>query len=87
MPDHLHLFVVLGAEAPLANAIRLFKGRTSPVLRGVKLSWQRGYFDHRVRATLVGAAEKWPGYYCAREDWAWFSALAEHECPLPEWLV
>jgi REP element-mobilizing transposase RayT len=29
---------------------------------------------------------KWPGYYCASEDWAWFGQLTNGELPFPEWL-
>ena len=29
---------------------------------------------------------KWPGYYCASEDWAWFGQLTNGELPYPEWL-
>ena len=105
MRDHVHLLVALNDREPLSGALRLFKGRTSPILRNAKLSWQRGYFDHRMReaedllpvflyvflnphrAGLVRANEHWPGYFCAAEDWAWFSPLTDHECPFPEWIV
>jgi len=49
MTDHVHLFVVLGERETLSGALRLFKGRASPILRAANLSWQRGYFDHRLR--------------------------------------
>ena len=38
------------------------------------------------RAKLISLTEKWPGYYCAAEDWAWFSPLTNSETPFPEWL-
>lgn len=50
MRDHVHLLVVLGASMDLAVVMRLFKGRTAPMLRTAGMRWQRGYFDHRVRA-------------------------------------
>lgn len=50
MPDHLHLLVTLGSNDDLAAAVRLFKGRLSPALRAAGLRWERGYFDHRMRA-------------------------------------
>ena len=49
MPDHLHLLVWLGERTPLSAAVRLFKGRLTPVLRSAGLQWQRAYFDHRLR--------------------------------------
>lgn len=47
MPDHLHLLV--DTDSGLAGAVRLFKGRLSPVLRAAGLRWQSAYFDHRMR--------------------------------------
>lgn len=49
MPDHVHLLVDLIASSELSEAVRLFKGRTAPVLRRHDMKWQRGYFDHRLR--------------------------------------
>lgn len=49
MRDHVHLLVALGTKRSLPEAMRLFKGRTSPLLRRAGLGWQRGYFDHRMR--------------------------------------
>jgi len=49
MPDHIHLFISLGKEAALSDVVRLFKGRLAPSLRKEGLSWQRAYFDHRMR--------------------------------------
>ncbi len=49
MPDHIHLLVSLGDTAELTGAVRLFKGRLAPVLRRSALSWQKAYFDHRLR--------------------------------------
>ena len=49
MRDHVHLLVILGAKTDLAAAVRLFKGRTAPLLRRTGLKWQRSYFDHRMR--------------------------------------
>jgi len=50
MPDHIHLLVALSDSIELADAVRLFKGRTSPCLRKTSLSWQKAYFDHRLRS-------------------------------------
>jgi REP element-mobilizing transposase RayT len=48
MPDHIHLLVILG-ERDLCDALRLFKGHLTPVLRAAGARWQRGYYDHRMR--------------------------------------
>jgi REP element-mobilizing transposase RayT len=29
---------------------------------------------------------KWPGYFCAPEDWDWFGLLTNQDLPFPEWL-
>src|SRR5690606_1950925 len=51
VPDHLHLIVEMSDEGDLAGSVRRFKGRTSVVLRKLPaMKWQRGYFDHRLRA-------------------------------------
>ena len=51
MPDHIHLLVELKEFGNLSDAIRLFKGRTAVSLRSHRLKWQRGYFDHCLRAS------------------------------------
>ncbi len=50
MPDHVHLLVRLGDILPLAECVRLFKGRLSPSLRTCGLNWQAGFYEHRLRA-------------------------------------
>jgi len=50
MPDHLHLLVTLDARTGLSAAVRLFKGRLSPVLRQHGTGWQPSFYDHRLRA-------------------------------------
>jgi putative transposase len=49
MPDHVHLLVTLGLDEDLSGALRLFKGRSAPLLRAVGLRWQKGFFDRRMR--------------------------------------
>lgn len=49
MPDHVHLVIELLGKHELSAAVRLFKGRTSVLLRTHDLHWQRGYYDHRIR--------------------------------------
>lgn len=52
MPDHVHLLLDLNeTESDLPSMMGLFKGRLSPGLRELKLGWQRGYFDRRLRET------------------------------------
>lgn len=38
------------------------------------------------RAGLLRSSEKWPGYFCAADDWEWFAPLTNSETPFPEWL-
>ncbi|MEI6105392.1 MAG: transposase [Opitutae bacterium] len=49
MPDHVHLLVKISSTTGLAGAVRLFKGRLTPVLRTAGLRWEPAYFDHRLR--------------------------------------
>jgi REP element-mobilizing transposase RayT len=49
MPDHVHLLVKIASPTGLAGAVRLFKGRLTPILRPTDLRWQPAYFDHRLR--------------------------------------
>jgi len=48
MPDHIHLLVRLDSEK-VARPVRLLKGRFVPLLRDCRLSWQPGFYDHRLR--------------------------------------
>jgi REP element-mobilizing transposase RayT len=50
MPAHFHLLFTLGESAQLSDALRLFKGPLSPVLRAHHLRWQQNFYDHRLRA-------------------------------------
>ncbi|MBI4624983.1 MAG: transposase [Verrucomicrobia bacterium] len=43
-------------------------------------------FLNPYRGGLIAAAEKWPGYFCAVEDWDWFGPLTNSDVPFPEWL-
>ncbi len=49
MPDHVHLLVELGPKLSLSKAVARLKARTAAKLREAGLSWQAGYFDHRIR--------------------------------------
>jgi putative transposase len=46
----------------------------------------RYLFLNPYRAGLCAPEEKWPGYYCAPEDWMWFRELTNEAHPEPEWL-
>ncbi|MCF3651289.1 REP-associated tyrosine transposase [Synoicihabitans lomoniglobus] len=48
MPDHVHMLVRL-TSGTLAAAVRAWKGRQSTPLRKRNLSWQPGFYDHRLR--------------------------------------
>ena len=50
MPDHIHLLFGLGANTSLGDCLRLFKGPLTPLLRKHGISWQDGYFEHRMRS-------------------------------------
>lgn len=43
-------------------------------------------FLNPYREGLIQAGQSWNGYYCSREDWAWFGELTNRPCPFPEWL-
>jgi putative transposase len=43
-------------------------------------------FLNPYRARLIPPSESWPGYYCSREDWAWFAPLTAEKRPEPAWL-
>lgn len=44
-------------------------------------------FQNPYRAGLIAPTEKWPGYYCAEGDWAWFAPLTRTTCQFPGWLL
>lgn len=50
MPDHVHL-MALNLDGKPSDLVRLFKGRTSMVFRGLCPAplWQRSYHDHLLR--------------------------------------
>jgi putative transposase len=49
MPDHLHLLVVLGERLSLGKAVQRLKAKTSAGLRARGISWERNFFDRRIR--------------------------------------
>ncbi|HVU25320.1 MAG TPA: transposase [Opitutus sp.] len=44
-------------------------------------------FLNPYRAGLAPADQKWPGYFCAADDWDWFGGLTNSAVPFPEWLM
>jgi len=50
MPDHTHWLCTLGTRLTLAQVISKFKSRTKQAMEHAKLTWQRNYHDHRLRA-------------------------------------
>lgn len=59
MPDHVHIVFDLGERLSLGRCVGRFKAKTSSQLRSANLSWQPGYFEHRLRS----AEELRPIYY------------------------
>ena len=50
MPDHIHWLCTLGTQLTLAQVISKFKTKTKDAMEQAGLSWQRNYYDHRLRA-------------------------------------
>jgi REP element-mobilizing transposase RayT len=80
MPDHVHLLIELGTRLPLGKAVSRLKAKTSASLRSVGLGWERGFFDHRLRANddvldvfLYIYLNPYRAGLCQRtEAWPWF---------------
>ena len=53
MPDHAHLLVALSGEVDLSRFVQEFKGKATRAFwrhGGAGRLWQRGFFDHVLRA-------------------------------------
>ena len=50
MPDHVHFLFTLGSRLSLGQCIVKFKAKTKESLLAPGLSWQRDFYDHRLRA-------------------------------------
>jgi|GEM_PF-160132 len=50
MPDHIHFLFTLGSRISLGQCILKFKAKTKEAMDAVGLSWQRDFYDHRLRA-------------------------------------
>lgn len=62
MPDHIHLFVRIGADQNLSTTIRLLKRALSAAIDHPLPHWQPGFFDHVLRHS-ESYAEKWEYVY------------------------
>ena len=49
MPDHIHLFIVLGPRLSVGKVVQRLKAKTAVALRNESLKWERDFFDHRLR--------------------------------------
>ena len=49
MPDHVHLLATLGGRLPLGKAVQRLKAKSAAALRLAGISWERGFFDRRMR--------------------------------------
>jgi putative transposase len=87
MPDHIHLLVTLGDRLPLDKSANRLKAKTSAFLKShaPALIWQRGFFDHKLRADESLAAilhyihlNHYRAGLCERTArWPWFHCRAE----------
>ncbi len=62
MPDHFHLELVgLGEDSNLVKMMKEFKGETTSAGReaGFRKLWQKGFYDHILRASDNGDAVAW----------------------------
>ena len=50
MPDHIHFLFTLGSRISLGQCIIKFKAKTKEAMDAAGLSWQRDFYDHRLRA-------------------------------------
>ena len=89
LPAVVRLFKGRAAAVLRAVGLRWERGYFDHRLRKGedRLPVFRYLFLNPYRAGLLQPNEKWPGYFCATNDWAWFGPLTEKECPLPEWLL
>lgn len=85
MPDHIHLLMTVGPKADLSEAMRLFKGPLTPLLRQQGLQWQESFYDHRLRATdellptflYIFLNPYRSGLIAAGQKWPWYECASE----------
>ena len=77
MPDHVHSLVSFPPAGKMSTTVMNFKRATG---RFLKVQWQSGYFDHRLR-TSEEARETWDyvrrnpvvkGLCATEEEWPWW---------------
>jgi putative transposase len=74
MPDHLHMLIGVPGDARISNLIRDFKRITARI---ANISWQRNFFDHRLRhdesenekAAYIRANPVRAGLITEHEEW------------------
>ena len=49
MPDHVHWLFILGSRLSLCSVIGRWKADTRVAMLASDLTWQRDYFEHRLR--------------------------------------
>jgi putative transposase len=87
MPDHLHLLITLGDRLAVEKTINRLKAKTSATLATHHLTWERGFFDHRLRPDEDRAAIFHYIYLnayranllTATERWPWFHCAPADE--------
>ncbi len=80
MPDHVHLLITLGERLSLGKTLSRLKAKTSASLGAHNLTWERGFFDHRVRPDEDRASifhyiymNPYRANLCAHTElWPWF---------------
>lgn len=49
MPDHVHMLIRLGARLTLGQSLRRLKAKTSSKLDAMDATWERDFFDRKMR--------------------------------------
>jgi REP element-mobilizing transposase RayT len=90
MPDHVHFFLRLGAEAKVSDYVRWMKSAVTQCIRSAQepgYVWQPGFFDHVMRST-ESYAEKWAyvrenpvraGLVATADDWPYQGEIVRIE--------
>jgi putative transposase len=87
MPDHVHALLIFPREPGMSEIVRSWKRGTA---RFQKISWQDGYFDHRLRSdkesretwNYIGRNPVVKNLCTSEGDWPWrWSALPSTRFP------
>lgn len=89
MPDHLHALLSFPKAENLGTAIRMWKGYQTKQL---KIEWQEGFFDHRVRSDESTEEKRQyilmnpvrAGLVARPEDWPYVGPGGEQATARPE---